>query len=65
MAFLQSDLDALDRAIALGAYSVRYADGREVKYRSLPEMNQLREKMKRELGIVDQNRAAFVIEHRR
>jgi hypothetical protein len=38
MAFAQSDIDTLNAAIASGALKVRYADGREVTYRSLDEM---------------------------
>jgi hypothetical protein len=38
MAFTQSDVDTLKEAIATGAKRVRYADGREVEYRTLNEM---------------------------
>jgi hypothetical protein len=37
-----ADLAALDRAIATGALKIRFADGREVTYRSLAEMRSLR-----------------------
>lgn len=40
MAFTQSDVDELRRAIATGAMRVRYADGREVQYRTLAEMRE-------------------------
>lgn len=40
MAFTQSDIDALKAAIATGALRARYADGREVQYRSLAEMRE-------------------------
>lgn len=40
MAFSQSDVDELRRAIATGAMRVRYADGREVTYRTLAEMRE-------------------------
>lgn len=49
MAWTQADLDALDASIALGAKKVRYADGREVEYRSLREMKGLREDIKASL----------------
>lgn len=42
MAVTQGDIDALDAAIATGALRVRYADGREVTYRSLDELRQVR-----------------------
>ena len=38
MAWSQADLDTLKQAIAIGAKSVRFADGRETEYRSLAEM---------------------------
>lgn len=42
MAFQQSDLDKLDRAIASGLMKVRYADGAEMTYRTLAEMYETR-----------------------
>lgn len=50
MAFVLSDLDVLDKAIAQGAMTVKYGD-KEVTYRSLNEMFQLREQIKDELGL--------------
>ncbi|MGL4478794.1 MAG: phage head-tail joining protein [Aeromonas veronii] len=44
MAYTQAQLDALDAAIASGALSVRYAD-QQVTYRSLQEMQAIRDKM--------------------
>ena len=41
MAWTQSDLDTLKAAIATGALSVRYADGRQVTYRTLAEMRSI------------------------
>ena len=38
MAMTTADIDALDAAIASGASKVRFADGREITYRSLAEM---------------------------
>jgi hypothetical protein len=49
MAFTQAQLDALDEAIASGTLRVKYAD-KEVTYRSLAEMMQLRDFMARKLG---------------
>lgn len=46
----QADLTALDQAIAQGALRVRYRD-RDVTYRSLDEVLQLRSLMQRELGL--------------
>lgn len=45
-----ADLTELDTAIKQGALRVRYRD-RDVTYRSLEEMLQLRNLMQRELGI--------------
>lgn len=41
MAFTQDDVTALRRALATGAVKVRYADGREVTYRSLSDIRSL------------------------
>lgn len=50
MAFTQTDIDTLKAAIASGALSVRYADGREVTYRSLKEMRETLNMMSAEVG---------------
>ncbi|OYZ15630.1 MAG: hypothetical protein B7Y35_06060 [Sphingomonadales bacterium 28-64-96] len=43
MAWTQSDLDAINAAIASGAMEVRYADGSGAKYRSLDDMMKVRD----------------------
>lgn len=48
--FTQSDLDAINKAIATGALKVKYND-REVTYRSLDELLQARDLIKRALGL--------------
>ena len=50
MAWSQTDLDALNKAISNGAMSVRYAD-RSVQYRSLDEMLKIRSMMMDELNL--------------
>ena len=52
MAFSQTQLDALEEAIATGSTRVKYAD-KEVEYRSLSEMLRLRDIIRRSLGLVD------------
>lgn len=42
MSFTQTQLDALDAAIASGTLEVRY-DGKEIKYRTLAELRQARQ----------------------
>lgn len=42
MAYTQADLDAIDRAIALGARVVRFSDNSSVEYRSLEELRTAR-----------------------
>ena len=64
MAYGQTDLDALELAIATGALKVRYADGREVTYRSLAEMRSLRREIRAALGLSEPGRT-IVVEHRR
>lgn len=48
MAFTQSQLDALDAAIAEGVLVVKYAD-KEVTYRSLNDMLRIRELMAKDV----------------
>ena len=43
MAWTQSDLDAINAAIASGAMEVRYADGSGAKYRDLNDMLKVRD----------------------
>lgn len=50
MAWTQEQLTALEDAIAQGALRVRYSD-KEVQYRSLAEMLQLRDMIRQELGL--------------
>jgi hypothetical protein len=50
MAWTQTQLDALDEAISQGALKVKYSD-KEVEYRSLNDMMQLRDIMRRDLGL--------------
>ncbi len=49
MAWSQSDLDAINKSIAAGVTTVRYAD-RSVQYRSLDEMLTIRALMTDELA---------------
>ena len=50
MAFTQNDIDLLKRAMASGRMRVRYADGREVTYRSLSDMRELLKMMTGEVA---------------
>jgi hypothetical protein len=50
MAWTQAQLDALNKAIAVGSDKVKYAD-REVTYRSLSDMLKLRAAMMDELNL--------------
>jgi len=50
MAYTQTQLDALEEAIAEGALTVQYQDKR-VTYRSLAEMETIRAAMRRALGL--------------
>lgn len=49
-AFSQADLDRLNRAIASGALSVSYDDGRNVRFRSMDELLLARDLVLRDLG---------------
>lgn len=50
MAMTQADLSAIEEAIATGAMKVRFADNREVTYRSLAEMRSIRDEIAAALG---------------
>jgi len=50
MAYTQTQLDALETAIAQGALSVQFSE-RKVTYHSLAEMERLRNTMRSELGV--------------
>lgn len=50
MPFTTDELAAVEKAIATGATRVKYAD-KEVEYRSLSELYNLREQIKDELGL--------------
>lgn len=60
MAWTQSDLDALDKAIGSGVTEVRYND-RTVRYRSMDELMRAREIMAKELGIAQKPRRVFPV----
>lgn len=61
MAFTTSDLDQLDQALASGELSVRFADGRQVVYRSVAELKAARRLIAAELATTQGGRrpAAF------
>ena len=50
MAWTESDLIILEKAIAQGATRVKYAD-KEVEYRTLTEMMTIRDNIRTELGL--------------
>lgn len=50
MAYTQTQLDALESAIAQGALSVRFGE-RMITYQSLTDMTTLRDTMRTELGV--------------
>ena len=58
MSFTNDQLTKLDDAIAQGVLSVQYTDKR-VTYRSLSEMIQLRDLMRKELGLTPKRKVVF------
>lgn len=54
MAFSQANLDAIEAAIASGALTVKFGD-REVQYRSMADMMQARDVIRRALGLTNRN----------
>lgn len=55
MAFTADDIDRLKQALASGTNRVRYADGREVQYRSLKEMRELLQMMQDDIASSSSN----------
>lgn len=53
MAYTQTDLDALDAAIASGVLRVRDRNGSEIQYRNLDDMRRARDMIRGELGLID------------
>lgn len=49
MAYTQADLDAIEKAIANGVTRLKL-DGKEVNYRSLDDMKEIRAEIKKYLG---------------
>lgn len=60
-----ADLASLDAAIATGAMKVRFADGREVTYRSLSDMWSIRREIVSALGGFEAAPRQTVVEHSR
>ncbi len=60
----QTHLTALEQAIARGTLRVKYRD-REVTYRTLDEMLQLRDVMRREIGQVSASSGRRVVSFRK
>lgn len=58
MAWTQEQLDALEEAMTSGVLTVQYKD-KTVTYRSLPEMESLRTKIRRALGLSNKTKRTF------
>lgn len=58
MAYTQTDLEKLEASIKQGVLTVKYKD-HEVTYRSLDEMLQLRDLMRKELNLVPRTNRIF------
>jgi hypothetical protein len=58
MAWTESDLESVNRAIRLGAVSVRYAD-RTVTYRSLDELRSIKREIEQALGVETPSRRRY------
>jgi len=57
MAYQQSDLDNIEQAIAKGYLTVRHSDGKQVTYRSVSELKEARDVIKKALSTVPRRRA--------
>jgi hypothetical protein len=58
MAWTQTDLDSIERAIASGTTRVRYKD-REVQYNSLAELITIRNLIRDSLGSASKNKNQY------
>ena len=65
MAWTQADLDAINEAIALGASRVRFADNREVTFRSLADMRSIRDEIAVAIGALQAPPRTTFVEHGR
>lgn len=59
--FTEDDLAAIEEAIASGALEVEYND-RRVKYRSMNELKQARELIRRALGLTNKSGSRLLCE---
>ena len=62
-AWSQSDIDNLKKAIGEGVLEVRFADGRQVRYRSLKEMRETLDMMEDEVNpsVAPRQMATFAV----
>jgi hypothetical protein len=65
MAYTQQQYSDLVAAIAEGVLSVRFSDGRQISYRSLSEMMNLKSVMEEELGVSGAGRRRHYASFRR
>lgn len=63
MTIVQSDLDALQKAMAKGVKSVTY-NGETVVYRSMDEMIQAERRLMKALGLIGTGRRRFAVFNR-
>lgn len=58
MAFTQTQLDAIEAALAQGTTRVKY-ENKEVEYRSLEELMKLRDLIRSELGLIKKGQRLY------
>lgn len=54
MAWSTADLVAIEKAMATGARKVRFADNREVEYRTLADMRSIRDEIAAAIGAISE-----------
>lgn len=57
MAYTQTDLDSIEKAIAKGYLTVRHSDGKAVTYRSIAELKEARDLIKKSISTAKRPRA--------
>lgn len=64
MAYTQTDLDRVEKAIATGVTTIRHSDGKSVTYRDIDELKAARDVIKKSLSTSRRPRAFVARTHK-
>ncbi|MDH5279516.1 MAG: hypothetical protein OEW52_00035 [Thermoleophilia bacterium] len=65
MAYVQADLDRIDKAIAQGVLSVSFSDGRSVTFSSFAELAARRNFIANQMGVANAGRQRLLGEYKK